>query len=839
MPSPQEFELAELRAAQDRLRRQLAELDARLTRLDQRLLEENKSENVLPPVVETVTPAAPPPLPVTNVAAGKTMPLRMVSSERAADAAIRANESQLPASSILAEPSSISPPAAPSESLEFRLGTVWLVRIGVVILLTGLVFLGNFAYHTYIAQFGAFGKLALLYLCAGALAAVGMWLDRKRDEMRGYAKVLLAGGAATAYYATYAAHFVERLRVIESPLIGGVALLAAAGALIWLADRQRSEPLALLAVLLAYYTSAINPIGPFTLFSCLLLTGTAVFFLVRHRWRRLPFAALVGSYGSYAFWRFVSEGGAHPGSTQWGLAFLAGVWCIFSVAVFVTDRATFGSGGRVAYLTANNGALFAGAAHIFAIEQSGRFWIFAVSYGTALLGLSFLARRRDAEDDRLDGAYLAQGLAVLTFGIGAKLTDHSRQTAALTFAVESLILVTCSRWRHALIYKIGGAICAMVAAQLAVLVFALSRPSDPLTWTLVLVVLFADSLLLKRASGTDQTRIDRWTQFFALLMLALVGAALAWVLIKPAPNLFKFGPLLFACAALVCALALQPLRLPELAPGRVFLLIALGFWVLKRLVGPVPWWEPLPLAAIIFGLCIWWRRTGHFDAPGPIVGRIYRAIAIGLVIIWGFDQVPEDGRVPFFCALGTVLVLAGAIRRTIEAVMTGVIFALAGFALFWWWELGALSVSSIPVNPRLTDLLAILAFAVAWRFARKLATDPLLIPDAPRLFIPPVVAASVWLWTTRWSDAGQAVPLTVAWSLLALALFFAGLALRERAYRLAGLVVLAFAIGRVFLFNVWRFETIGRILSFLVLGAVLLLLGYLYNRFGAKLREWL
>ena len=194
-------------------------------------------------------------------------------------------------------PSSTSPPAAPSESLEFRLGMSGCVRIGVVILLTGLVFLGNFAYHTYIAQFGAFGKLALLYLCAGALAAVGMWLDRKRDEMRGYAKVLLAGGAATAYYATYAAHFVERLRVIESPLIGGVALLAAAGALIWLADRQRSEPLALLAVLLAYYTSAINPIGPFTLFSCLLLTGTAVFFLVRHRWRRLPFAALVGSYG--------------------------------------------------------------------------------------------------------------------------------------------------------------------------------------------------------------------------------------------------------------------------------------------------------------------------------------------------------------------------------------------------------------------------------------------------------------------------------------------------------------------------------------------------------------
>jgi uncharacterized membrane protein len=39
--------------------------------------------------------------------------------------------------------------------------------------------------------------------------------------------------------------------------------------------------------------------------------------------------------------------------------------------------------------------------------------------------------------------------------------------------------------------------------------------------------------------------------------------------------------------------------------------------------------------------------------------------------------------------------------------------------------------------------------------------------------------------------------------------------------------------------DVWQLETIYRILSFLVLGAVLLLLGYLYNRFADRIREWL
>jgi uncharacterized membrane protein len=81
--------------------------------------------------------------------------------------------------------------------------------------------------------------------------------------------------------------------------------------------------------------------------------------------------------------------------------------------------------------------------------------------------------------------------------------------------------------------------------------------------------------------------------------------------------------------------------------------------------------------------------------------------------------------------------------------------------------------------------------------------------------------------------------LTVSWSLLALVVLGGGFALRERIYRLLGLVILAGAIGRIFCIDVWQLETIYRILSFLVLGAVLLALGFLYNRFADALRRWL
>ncbi len=81
--------------------------------------------------------------------------------------------------------------------------------------------------------------------------------------------------------------------------------------------------------------------------------------------------------------------------------------------------------------------------------------------------------------------------------------------------------------------------------------------------------------------------------------------------------------------------------------------------------------------------------------------------------------------------------------------------------------------------------------------------------------------------------------ITICWSLPALVVLGGGFALRDRAYRLLGLAVLAAAVGRIFCIDVWQLETIHRILSFLVLGIVLLALSFLYNRFGDTLRHWL
>ncbi|MEO7299580.1 MAG: DUF2339 domain-containing protein, partial [Verrucomicrobiota bacterium] len=78
-----------------------------------------------------------------------------------------------------------------------------------------------------------------------------------------------------------------------------------------------------------------------------------------------------------------------------------------------------------------------------------------------------------------------------------------------------------------------------------------------------------------------------------------------------------------------------------------------------------------------------------------------------------------------------------------------------------------------------------------------------------------------------------------SWAALALVLFILGLSLKERIYRWCGLVILGAAVGRVFLFDVWKLETIYRILSFMALGLVLLVLGFLYNKYQEKIKDWI
>ena len=79
------------------------------------------------------------------------------------------------------------------------------------------------------------------------------------------------------------------------------------------------------------------------------------------------------------------------------------------------------------------------------------------------------------------------------------------------------------------------------------------------------------------------------------------------------------------------------------------------------------------------------------------------------------------------------------------------------------------------------------------------------------------------------------LPLPLVWALVGAIVFALGLVLSSRPYRILSLGVLAVATCHILAVDVWKLETWGRIVSFASVGAILVVLGFFYNRYSEKL----
>jgi hypothetical protein len=80
---------------------------------------------------------------------------------------------------------------------------------------------------------------------------------------------------------------------------------------------------------------------------------------------------------------------------------------------------------------------------------------------------------------------------------------------------------------------------------------------------------------------------------------------------------------------------------------------------------------------------------------------------------------------------------------------------------------------------------------------------------------------------------------TLSWGVEGVAVFVLALWLAERSFRLTGLGLLLLCVGKILLVDVWRLDPRDRYLTFIVLGAALLLVSFLYTRNREALRQYL
>jgi uncharacterized membrane protein len=262
----------------------------------------------------------------------------------------------------------------------------------------------------------------------------------------------------------------------------------------------------------------------------------------------------------------------------------------------------------------------------------------------------------------------------------------------------------------------------------------------------------------------------------------------------------------------------------------------------------------VPLAGVVVAaICLRWRAVGdHRDRPILLVAAVQAAAtALVLVHVELAGALEQAGRTPdarvAVVALWTAAALAmfgaglrrgGAAVRAAGYAAAGVATVLVAFAFAEGRHGGALIV-----NLRFVVAVAAVVTPLVFPAALRRATPPAAAGERDGVRLG-AVGGGVALWLLVSAEAYlhfahpwlRQLALSCAWSGCAIALVGLGLGWRRRGLRLAGLALFGATAVKLLLVDLAQLEQIYRVVSFLVLGVVLIGASYLYHRAERTLR---
>ena len=201
-----------------------------------------------------------------------------------------------------------APPVAAKEDLEQQIGSRWLLYAGIAAVVLGMSYFVKYAFDNgWISE--------PLRVLSGVVIGIGLIGAGTRFTSRGLAlfgQALAGGGVVVLYVSIYSAlHFYQLISA--APAFALMALVTAGAA--WLADRQRSQPLATLALLGGFATPML--VGgehgrQVVLFSYIgMLIGGAATLARRYTWPLLSAASYLCTFLLVIAWFFASYEAVH------------------------------------------------------------------------------------------------------------------------------------------------------------------------------------------------------------------------------------------------------------------------------------------------------------------------------------------------------------------------------------------------------------------------------------------------------------------------------------------------------------------------------------------------
>ena len=635
------------------------------------------------------------------------------------------------------------PPALPNQEevagLEMQLGRVWSVRLGILLLTTGFVFLSRYTYDSIIRDLGPGVRLTMMYLLSFVLTGAGLFFEGWRDSLKSYGRIVAAGGLAAIYYCGFAAHNIEALRVIESPALASILLTASAGLFCAVSLWKESRVMLSTSLALAFYSISVNPIGWMACISAMILGTLGIIMMVRYRWVEVGFVVLIGSYLSYV-WLQLSVAQGNGLISHW---FLIAYWILFTVASLIMRR-DISADRHALFSSINNTAFF--FLFSFVLKTGQRIEnhaLFCLIFGGILITLGLAAKSRFPEKSRF--IHLAKGLGIFTLGLALILNGHHLFIALL---IEALVLMALNLRKPHRFIKIASWIMGLLSC--------LSLTQVPLSEIPPLAFLLGTLGWL--ALGTLHRRIDclvndaehhpggftaavigvvflifgfmsSWSVQDRILTLGLLGAIATFLVLLPKLRvLFSDSLVVFHAAAFigfVTLFTLPGITMPTLLAASALTLLMSG-----------------PLVPLF-------HRAATPDAAAPfhLLSGFLLTISLSFVVL-SLDQSPLSDTSQF--ALILLISLAGTVVARFTGLLAHSLVPFAMHLAIFWLALDLLDGPLLMIGIIIT--LTHLAFVTKHH---KLS-DQLLLQT-----LLTIIATSFWgLWLVHVIPY-PAIPLTL------------------------------------------------------------------------------
>ena len=425
-------------------------------------------------------------------------------------------------------------------------------------------------------------------------------------------------------------------------------------------------------------------------------------------------------------------------------------------------------------------------------------------------------------EEWLGAGWLALGVTLFELGLLLRVPSFRRQAASVgAIAYGALLYVNV----------IGGS--APAARNIAVLAAAAA-----LSYPLALQLNRFGAARL----GTRERSLHR--DIASLAGTVFLGAV-AWYAL-PAP-LVAVGWAVMALLLVECGFALrwsflrsQGHVLAAVAAGRLFFS---NFTTMGATAGISH--RLLTVAPLILMLYYLWLRTGDEDArlePSErAFQRFYLWMPAVLAVVLARFELGHTVVVAGWALLGLVLLYCGTRYRNSELRLQS--YGLAALTFVRSWNTNFYIPESLGgVRSRiLTGAAVVASFFVAEFVAKRPegyeeGESPTLIDrHARKLFS--LLATALLAVLIFYEVSGSL--LTVAWGLEGLLVLMIGFPMRERVLRLSGLALFTFCVLKLFAYDLRELDTPNRILSFVVLGLLLVGVSWVYTRFSERIRRYL